>query len=273
MSNYTIAVLGCGSLGSAVVSAILRAEFTPYPSKIICCTRSEASASKLVSTFESDLIETSFGESNKDAVKRADVILLGCKPYMFKDVYEEVKDALTGEQLLISLLAGVTIDELLIFSPYVAKVMTNTPAQFGCGAAAVSFSKKAEEKHADLVMKLVDPIGMAIQIPEKNMDAATALVGSAPAFCLVMMEALMDGGLRMGLPFETARQFAAKVMEGTGKMVLESGLHPAALKSRITTPAGTTIGGLLKLEDSGIRGPIARAVEESANISASFAKK
>lgn len=274
MKDYTIAVLGCGNLGSAVTNAILNSSFEPYPAKIICCTNSEKSAENVRAKFDHEIIEVSHGiDSNKAAVAKANIIILGCKPYMYQTVYEQVKDSLNGEQLLISLLAGTTTDELSIFTPYVAKVMTNTPAQYGCGMAAVCFSKEAEAKYSELVMKLIQPIGSAVQIVEKNMDAATALVGSAPAFVLLMLESMIDGGVRMGLPFDVARESAIKVMEGTAKMVLDSGEHPAVLKSKICTPAGTTIGGLAKLEDAGVRSGIIRAIEESALISASFSKK
>lgn len=225
-------------------------------------------------TLNSPIVEHSFGlESNRKAVSQADVIILACKPFMYQTIYDEVKDSLTGKQLLISLLAGTTISELTIFTPYVAKVMTNTPARFGCGTAGISFSPEAEAKYEDLVLKLIGTVGEAFKIPEKNMDAATALIGSGPAFCLLMMESLIDGGVRMGLPFEVAKLSAAKVMEGTARMVLETGDHPAALKSMVCTPGGTTIGGLLKMEDAGVRAGIARGVEEAAVISASFAKK
>lgn len=272
--KYTVCVLGCGVMGTAVVSAILRAEFEPFPSKIICCTNRAELAEQLKTKLDHQIIEVSHGkEANCQAVSKADVLILGCKPYMYEAIYDEVKGSLTGDQLVISLMAGVTTEELRVFSPSVAKVMTNTPAQFGCGTAMVSFTPEAEKEYEDIVMKLTNPVGLAMKIPEKNMDAATALVGSGPAFCLMMMESLVDGGVRMGLPFAIAKEAAAKVMEGTAKMVLETGDHPAALKSKVCTPGGTTIGGLLKMEDAGVRSGIARAVEEAANISASFAKK
>lgn len=271
--NYTITVLGCGVMGTAVVSAILNAEFLPYPSKIICCTSREELALNLKKKLNHEIIEVSYGsEANSKAAKKADTVILACKPYMYETVLSQAP--INNGSLLISLLAGVTTKELQKYSVNVAKVMTNTPAQYGCGTAMVSFSDpEAEEKYGDLVMKLINPVGLAMKIPEKNMDAATALVGSGPAFCLLMMESLIDGGVRMGIPFAVAKDAAAKVMEGTAKMVLETGDHPAALKSKVCTPGGTTIGGLLKLEDAGVRGSIARAVEEAANISASFAKK
>lgn len=274
MKDYTITVVGCGVMGTAVTAAILKASFEPYPAKIICCTNSEASSVKLQAKLDNPIIETSYGvESNNKAVAKADVIILGCKPFLCEQIYEEIKGSLTGEQLVISLLAGWTIEQLTIFSPHVARVMTNTPAQFGCGMAAVSFSPSAEAQYQDLVMKLTDPVGLAIKLPEKNMDAATSLIGSGPAFCLLFMEALIDGGVRMGIPFAAAKEAAAKVMEGTAKMVLETGEHPAVLRSKVCTPGGTTIGGLMKMEDAGIRSGIARGVEEAANIATSLGKK
>lgn len=273
MKDYTIAVLGAGVMGTAVASAILKTKFDPYPTRIIACTNSEKSCQELKNNLTGEIIEYSFGEQNLKAVADADIIILGCKPYMYKDIYQQVKSSLTGSQLIISLLAGITLDELSIFSKYVCKVMTNTPAKFGCGTAAISFNSDTEEKYEDLIMKLINPIGLAFKIPEKNMDAATALVGSGPAFVLMMMESLIDGGVRMGLPFEIAKLSAAKVMEGTAKMVLQTGDHPAVLKSKVCTPAGTTIGGLMKMEDAGVRSGIARGVEEAAIISKSFSKK
>lgn len=275
MKDYTITVVGCGVMGTAVVAAILKAKPDPFPARIICCTGSEALAKTLPTKFDNNsIIETSFGkESNNKAVAAADIIILGCKPFLCQQIYDEIKPSLTGDQLVISLLAGWTIDLLKIFSKYVARVMTNTPAQFGCGMAVVSLSPEAESQYEDLVMKLTDPVGKAIKLPEKNMDAATALVGSGPAFCLLMMEALIDGGVRMGIPFAAAKECAAKVMEGTAKMVIETGEHPAALKSKVCTPGGTTIGGLLKMEDAAVRSGIARGVEESANIATQLGKK
>lgn len=272
--GFTLAVLGAGVMGCAFTSAILKAKVSPFPGKIYLLTKSETSASTLRAKYTENYIEViSDSQKKLDAVSKANVIILGCKPYHYKEVYEEYELYLQQQPLVLSMLAGITIEQLSIFSPYIARVMTNTPAQFGCGMATVAFSPQAESKYKDVVLKLADTLGTAMEIPEKNMDAATALVGSGPAFCLLMMEALYDGGVRMGLQHDVAKTAAAKVMEGTAKMVLETGDHPAVLKSKVCTPGGTTIGGLLKMEDAGVRGAISRAVEEAAVISASFAKK
>lgn len=273
LEEFTLTVLGAGVMGTAVSSAILNSLVKPYPKKVILCTPQPTDT--LEETFAKfDNVEYSFtAEGNKKAVKEADIILLAVKPFMYQQVYDEVKDALTGDQLLISLLAGTTINELSIFTKNVAKVMTNTPARYGCGTAAIAFSPDVSQEQQELVKKLIEPVGLTVCIPEKNMDIATSLIGSGPAFCLLMMESMIDGAVRMGMPYDVARVSAAKVMEGTAKMLLETGDHPAALKSKVCTPGGTTIGGLLKMEDGALRSTIARGIEEAANISASFAKK
>lgn len=271
--GFTLTVLGAGVMGSAFTSAILKAKVSPFPGKINLCTTDPNAVPILKSKYTEDYIHVvTDNESKSKAVAEADVIILGCKPFHYKGLYEEVKDTLSHEPLVLSLLAGITLKQLSIFTPNIARIMTNTPAQFGCGMATVAFSPEAEKNHKEIVLKLADTLGTAMEIPEKNMDAATALVGSGPAFCLLMMEALYDGGVRMGLQHDVAKTAAAKVMEGTAKMVLETGDHPAVLKSKVCTPGGTTIGGLLKMEDAGVRGAIARAVEEAAEISASFSK-
>lgn len=187
MKDYTITVLGCGVMGSAITSAILKSKFEPYPKKMFLCT---AEPETLAKQFGDEPIVqlSSCVEDNRKAVKEADVIILGLKPFMYEEVYEQVKDSLTGDQLIISLMAGVTIKELSIFSKYVAKVMTNTPARYGCGTAAISFAPAVTKEQQDLVNKLIEPIGLTVTIPEKNMDIATSLIGSGPAFCLLMME-------------------------------------------------------------------------------------
>ena len=271
--GFTLVVMGAGVMGSTFTSAILNSDVKPYPGKVHLCLNSDRKKNELKETYPQEFVEVhSDLDAKNKAVAEADVIILGCKPFHYKSVYEEIKGSLGHEPLLLSLLAGVTIDQLSIFTPNVARVMTNTPARYGCGMATVAFASGASEQQRKFVLALSDTLGTAMEIPEKNMDAATALVGSGPAFCLLMMEALYDGGVRMGLQHDVAKTAAAKVMEGTAKMVLETGEHPAVLKSKVCTPGGTTIGGLLKMEDLGVRGAISRAVEEAAVISASFSK-
>lgn len=271
MDNYTLTILGCGTMGTAMLLSIMKATFQPYPAKFICCTGDKESAEALQKRF-GDKIEASYGESNISAVKRADVIILGLKPYICESVLEYVKSGLNGHQVIISLLAGWSIERLSKYSSCIARVMTNTPAKFGHGMAIVSFSKEAQ-KYEDLVMNMIGTVGKALKLPEKHMDAATSLVGSGPAFCLLMLQAMAEGAVQMGIPYDIAKDCAAKVMEGTAKMVMETGEHPEALKAEVCTPGGTTIAGLLVMEDKGVRGGISRGVEKAAEVAALLGKK
>jgi len=271
MENYTLTILGCGTMGTSMLLSILKSTFKPYPKKFICCTGDKESADALQERF-GDKIETSYGESNIDAVKRADVIILGLKPYVCESVLDYVNRGLNGHQLIISLLAGWTIKRLSQYSSCIARVMTNTPAKFGCGMAVVSFSDDALQ-YEHLVMEMLGTAGKAIKLPEKNMDACTSLVGSGPAFCLLMLQAMAEGAVQMGIPYNVAKECAAKVMEGTAKMVMETGKHPEDLKVEVCTPGGTTIAGLLVMEDRGVRGAISRGVEKAAEVAASLGKK
>ncbi|OWB58616.1 hypothetical protein B5S28_g4669 [[Candida] boidinii] len=268
--EYTLTIYGAGVMGTAVLSAILKSNISPAPKRIVCCTSRTESAEKLAKAYPS--IETTYGdEDNFKILSESDVIVLGLKPFICDVVIDKI-GPLMKDKILISLIAGWKIERFLEYTPYVSRVMTNTPAKFGCGMAIVSFSEECKQ-FEDYIMKLIDPIGKALQLPEKNMDAATALVGSGPAFCLLMMEALTEGGVRMGIPYAVAKDCAAKVMEGTAKMVMETGEHPGALKAQVCTPGGTTIGGLLVMEDKGVRSGISRAVEEAANIATKLGQK
>ncbi|ODV64087.1 pyrroline-5-carboxylate reductase [Ascoidea rubescens DSM 1968] len=270
----TLCILGCGVMGTAVLQSLLNAEkFDGYPSKIYTCTVSEDSAADLQAKYPT--IISTFND-NKNSVKNSDIILLACKPFYTQKILDEVKNEIK-DKLIISLVAGWTIDQLSTYSPYVSRVMTNTPAKFGCGMAVISYPTDPtypfSEHNKSLVFNLIKPVGDAIVLPENLMDAATSLVGSGPAFCLLILESLIEGGLSLGIPYDEAKKCASKVMEGTAKMVLETNEHPALLKSQVCTPGGTTIGGLMVMEDKGVRSGIARAVQEAAAIAKRLGKK
>ncbi|ODV86827.1 hypothetical protein CANARDRAFT_27212 [[Candida] arabinofermentans NRRL YB-2248] len=274
LKNYTLTILGCGEFGTVFLSLVLQSPPEFLPSRIICCTSSESSAVKLQSTY-GDKIETSYGsKSNKDAVWAADVLVLGCKPDIFPQIALELELRYSPARPVISLMAGWMSHDVTqyIGSGLVARVITSAAASSGCGTVAVSFNE-SNKKFEDLVMNLIDKAGFVLKVQEKNMDAATAVAGSASAFCLLMMEALADGALMMGLPYDSARQFASHVMEGTARWVSETGGHPATMKNGLCTPGGTTIAGLLVLEDKGVRGAVSRAVQESAKVATALGKK
>lgn len=275
--SYTLAVLGAGTIGQALLSAYLQSEKgSAAPSKIIACVRSKESAEKLESQYsQSSTIkfETSYGEeSNNKAVEEASVVIIGTKPYVTESALSPVKDKLQGK-LLISMVAGWTIEQFQTYSSKVSRVMTNTPAKYQYGTAVISNSSDVSEDERQLILELVSPIGKVVELPEKNMDAATALVGSGPAFVLSMLEGLIESGISLGIPFKESLECSLKVMEGTAKMVELSGTHPSELKHKVCTPGGTTIAGLVEMESHGTKTGIIRGVQAAAQRASELGKK
>jgi pyrroline-5-carboxylate reductase len=205
-------------------------------------------------------------ESNRAACAGADVLLLAVKPFVLPEVLAEIAPLATASQLVISIAAGVrtaALEAALPLSP-VVRVMPNTPIQVGAGAAALCRGSRATAEHAALARRLFEAGGLCEEVTEAQLDAVTGLSGSGPAFACVLIEALADGGVRMGLPRAVALRLAAQTLLGTAKLVLETGEHPAVWKDRVATPGGTTIAGLAALEEAGVRAGLMQAVEAAA---------
>jgi pyrroline-5-carboxylate reductase len=179
-------------------------------------------------------------------------------------VMGDLRDGLRPDQLIVSIAAGISLKTLadgLGSGCRIIRVMPNTPCLVGCGASAYSRGPHATEQDAQLVQRLLSNVGTAVEVPEKLLDAVTGLSGSGPAYVYQIIEALSDGGVRMGLPRETATRLAAQTVLGAAQMVLSTGQHPGALKDAVTSPGGTTIAGLHALERGGLRGTLMDAVE------------
>jgi pyrroline-5-carboxylate reductase len=206
----------------------------------------------------------------RDLLAETAVVLLCVKPAQAADAVGALRNAGVGpETLLVSILAGVTtarLEALLdLPNPWV-RAMPNTPCVVGEGMTVVCGGRTATPAHLDLARRVFTAVGRCAVVDETYCNAVTALSGSGPAYMYVMMEALADAGVRVGIPRDLALQLVAQTMLGSARMVLETGRHPAALRDDVTTPAGCTIGGLLMLEDGKIRSVLARAVEEATRI-------
>lgn len=268
--DFTITFLGCGTMGTAVLSSILKGD--RIPKKIFTVNKSDKARNTLKEKY-GDKIVTDL--SAEEAIKRSDVLVVGLKPYVTGEVLNSVKDLLPGK-FIISLVAGWTIDQFLVYTLKVAKVMTNTPAKFGEGMAGIAVSSEVEENknhELDLVNRLVSGIGKLIVVAESKMDIVTSLVGSGPAYVLLMIESMIDSGIKKGLTYDDSRTAALQVMSGTAKMLEITGQHPAVLKTQVCTPGGCTIGGLAVMEELGLRTAIIKGVEEGANIAGNLGKK
>ncbi|CUS08137.1 unnamed protein product, partial [Tuber aestivum] len=300
--SLTLTFLGCGTMGVAILSGILSSltslrlpsasgTSTPtaallptrfhdasknptcLPSRFIACVKRPESASRVRRAFEgfaSIPVEVYTG-SNVEGVRRADVVLLGCKPQMYAEILGEegMCEALEGK-LLVSILAGVKIAALKKVVPgstRVVRAMPNTASKIRESMTVISAADDIPPEEKALVSWIFSQIGRSLVLGEDHMDACTALCGSGPAFYALIVEAMADGGVMMGLPRAEAQMMAAQTMQGAGRMVL-AGQHPAIIREQVSTPAGCTICGLLVLEDGKVRSTIARTIQEATNMAA-----
>ncbi|MDX2035803.1 MAG: pyrroline-5-carboxylate reductase [Isosphaeraceae bacterium] len=202
--------------------------------------------------------------SNAGVIASCGVVVIAVKPQSMAGLMTEIRPLLTPEHLVISIAAGSTIEALengLGSDRRIVRVMPNTPALLGVGASGYCLGRAARPDDERLVRLCLDAVGIAHRVPEPLMDAVTGLSGSGPAFVYLMIEALSDGGVRVGLPRDVATALAAQTVLGAAKMVLETGLHPGVLKDQVTSPGGTTIAGLHALERGGLRAALMDAVQ------------
>ncbi len=203
-------------------------------------------------------------ESNIAVANASKILVISVKPQHVKHVLHELRGHITAEHLVISIAAGVTLktlDEALRDRHRLVRVMPNTPCLIGESASAFCIGGTATADDAKLVELMLSSVGIAFQLPEITLDAVTGLSGSGPAYAYLMIEALSDGGVRMGLPRDIATRLAAQTLLGAAKMVLETREHPGALKDAVASPGGTTIAGLHALEVGGLRGTLMNAVQ------------
>jgi pyrroline-5-carboxylate reductase len=258
-----IGIIGAGAMGSALCRGLIQAGAAPANRILV----SDLHPDHVQRLQQSHNIRVA--ESNVQVARYTDIILLAVKPATLPGVLDEIADALKRDggkplPLLISIAAGVTlatIEQHLKEPIPVVRAMPNTPAQVGSGACAYCPGTHADETHRAHAAAIFESVGNAVEVPESMMDAVTALSGSGPAYVYLMIEALVDGGVKVGLPREVAYKLAAQTVLGAAKMVIETGLHPAQLRDMVTTPAGTTISAIASLEHSGVRAALIDAVE------------
>ncbi|GAA5851573.1 hypothetical protein JCM8547_001135 [Rhodosporidiobolus lusitaniae] len=302
---YQLCVLGCGTMGVAVLSGVidnlantaaqgsssssldLEAAGNPdaLPDRFIATVNRAESAKRLRATFDTlgelgKSVQVRQGSENVKSVEESDVVLLCCKPYLAHALLTApgMSAALEGK-LLISVLAGTTTSQMREWVPESCKVvraMTNTPAKIREGMTVVNSLDPSDLKtdlHRQILEALFEPIGLCRFMDEKHFDAVTAVCGSGPAFMFLMLDAMTDGGVMMGLPRAEALELAAQTMQGAARMVLETKQSPAVLKDSVTTPGGCTIAGLLTLEDGKVRSSVARCIQATTNHAAGLGKK
>ncbi len=257
LPHVRVAVLGAGKMGGILLQAFLK-ENLFAPSQIHATVGHAERAVVLSTQWGVDV-----SNDNLAAASQSDLILIGVKPYQVADLIAEIKPALAPSKTIVSFAASVktrSIEDAAGLEIGVIRAMPNTPSALGAGAAGLCRGRFVRDEQMELARRIFETVGRAVVVDEKHMDAVTGLSASGPAYIYIILEALAEAGVKVGLPRDIATQLAAQTAFGAAKMVLETGYHPALLKDAVTTPAGCTIDGILELEEGGLRVTLIKAV-------------
>ena len=265
LTNKKISIIGTGNMGQALVSGLVGSG-SSKPKNIICTDVREA---KLQSVEKQYGVHTT--TNNLEAVTRAQIIIYAVKPQIMASVLNETAAKLDMSKLIISIAAGVPMEAIESFlnkKLRLIRVMPNIAAAVKEAATAVAAGKHASEEDIKLAMAIFESIGRCVFIPENYlMDAITGLSGSGPAYIFLIVEALADAGVKVGLSRQEALFLSAQTVLGAAKMLIETQEHPGQLRDRVTSPGGTAIAGLATLEEGGLRTTLIHAVEVATNRS------
>lgn len=270
LPHVRVAVLGAGKMGGILLQAFLKQNL--FAAEQIHATVGHAERAVALSTQWG--VDVSI--DNLEAARQADLILIGVKPFQVPDLLAEIKPALDKSKTIVSFAASVTtadIEKACGIEMAVVRAMPNTPSALGAGAAALCRGRYVSAKQMELAERIFETVGRTVVVDEKHMDAVTGLSGSGPAYIYIIIEALAEAGVKVGLPRDVATQLAAQTAFGSAKMVLETGYHPALLKDAVTTPAGCTVDGLLELEEGGLRVTLIKAVMRATERAKQLASK
>jgi pyrroline-5-carboxylate reductase len=257
MKTKAIGFLGAGNMAAALIKGLLHGGFSPQ--RIIA---SDVKSERLEQLQRTEGIRTT--RDNHALLRECDVVVLAVKPQVIDKVLTEVGAELRPEQLLVSLAAGVPIDALEARLPRGSRVvrsMPNMPATVQAGATAIAGGVHAHDDDLRIARELFEAVGRVVVLDESLLDAVTGLSGSGPAYVMLIIEALADGGVKVGLHRDTALLLAAQTVFGSAKLLLETGEHPGRLKDMVTSPGGTAIAGLHTLESGALRKTLIDAVE------------
>lgn len=261
LKSVKLGIIGGGVMGEALLSRLL-AQKIYLPGEVLVSEPQPARREFLV---------TQYGVATTDdnqAAATAAVLLLAIKPQVFDLVVAKLQPA-GADQLVLSILAGVPLQKLEAAFPEqpVIRAMPNTPATIGAGMTALAAGRHAQPHQIESARQIFGAVGGVVEVAEPLMDAVTGLSGSGPGYVAVMIEALTDGGVAVGLPRSIAAQLALQTVRGTAELLQTTGLHPAELKDRVTSPGGTTIAGIAQLEQAGFRSAVIEAVRAACRRS------
>lgn len=256
MSQHTVAVLGTGKIGELVVAGLLRSGH-PAENLLVTARRPERGA-ELAERYGVTVVD------NATAAERAGVLAIGVKPQDAGALLDAIGSRIPADTLVVSLCAGLPTGffaSRLADGTPVIRVMTNTPATVDQAMTAISAGPHATDDHITIAEQMFKPLGSTVRVPEYQQDAVTALSGSGPAYFYLLVEAMIDAGVLLGLPRTVARELAVQTAVGSAAMLRDSGEHPVLLREAVTSPAGTTAAALRELENHGLRAAVLGALE------------
>jgi pyrroline-5-carboxylate reductase len=260
-----IAIIGAGNMGAALLGGILKGGVA-QPEDVWATVRTDEKAAEVASRY---VVKVTAGQ-NPEAAHQADLIVLAVKPATLPKVLKEIRDVLRPEQILLSLAAAVPISLIQKLSgrPLATfRAMPNIPVVVEEGATAIAAGPQTTLEQRQFIDCIFRAVGVAVWVEEELMHAVTALSGSGPAYVYMVIEALIAGGLKMGLSREVSTKLAEQTVLGAAKLVRETMLHPAILRDQVITPGGTTISAVHELERHGLRSMLISAVETATRTS------
>lgn len=258
LANQTIAVIGAGNIGRALIGGLVRGAYV-QPGQLRATRRNQAMLDQLSADFPG--VQT--GTDSAAAVQDASVVVLAVKPQGARGIIESIRQHVRNDALIVSVLAGLTTDAIKMAfrrEMPVVRTMPNTPMLVDEGATAMAGGQFATEQHLAVVRAMFESVGQVEEVPEYLMDAVTGLSGSGPAYVYMFIEALTDAGVKQGMPRPIALRLAAQTVFGAAKLVIDTGKHPAILRDEVTTPGGTAIAAIAELESHGMRTMLINAV-------------
>ncbi|MBD2183714.1 pyrroline-5-carboxylate reductase [Aerosakkonema funiforme] len=254
-------IIGGGVMGEALLSRLINRQIY-LPSEVLVSEPQTQRRSFLVQEYGVEVTT-----DNREVARVAEVLFLAIKPQVFEAVAAELVENVVSpeEQLVISIMAGVTLNKLEWAFPgqAVIRAMPNTPATVGAGITAIAAGNHVQIGHLEQAQRIFKAVGEVVEVPETMLDAVTGLSGSGPGYVALVVEALTDGGVAAGLPRAIASQLALQTVLGTAQLLKDTGMHPAELKDRVTSPGGTTIAGIGELERAGFRSALIEAVKKA----------
>ena len=263
-----VAVLGAGTIGEALIAGLLSGGWRA-PAELVATARRDERVAELKETFG---IEATL--DNRAAVDGAALVVVAVKPQDFDVLLDEIADAVTPEQTVLSVAAAIptkTIEARLADGVPVVRAMPNAPATIHEGVAGLCPGASADDAHLALAEEALLHVGSVVRVPEEYMDAVTAVSGSGPAYFALLAEAMIEAGILLGLGRDVSTQLVIQTMLGTAKLLRDDEMHPVELREKVTSPGGTTIRAVRELEQAGVRAAFLNAIQAAMDRSRELA--